>query len=111
MESACKISVELHSEVRRARPGLGRWPAEQMNGQQVQMGEQIDRRMTVLVGSITSGDPMKLRALGSEEFTAYPSLDHHHRLEVHLFMGSRRGGYIIPWSGVAYNFLALVFLL
>ena len=40
------------------------------------MGEQIDRRITVLVGSISSGDPVKLRAVGSEEFTAYPSLDH-----------------------------------
>lgn len=64
------------SEARKARPGLARWPAEQVNGQQVQRGEQIDRRMAVLVGSISSGDPVKLRALGSEEFTAYLSLDH-----------------------------------
>lgn len=109
------------SEARKARPGLGRWPAEQMSRQQVQMGEQIDRQMTIPVGGISSGDPVKLRALGSEEFTGLSVPWPHRRwsdgwvtiteLEVHLFLGSIRGGYIIPWSGVSYNFLALVFLL
>lgn len=84
------------------------------------MGEQIDRRMTVLVGSITRGGPMKLRALGSEEFTAYPSLGHkedgqmmghHPRVRSPSLIGSMRGDYILPWSGVFYNFLTLIFLL
>lgn len=88
-------------EARRARPGLDRWPAEQMSRQQVQMGEQIDRRMTIPVGGISSGDPVKLRALGSEELTAYPSLDHieggqmmghHHRVRSPSLFGVQKRG-------------------
>lgn len=50
--------------MRTARPGQGRWPAEQMSGQQVQMGEQLNRQGTIPASSISGGDPMKLKALG-----------------------------------------------